>query len=32
MVVDILFGEYIDTHILQQAYAALMQSVGSELH
>ena len=32
MVVDVLFGEDIDTHILQQAYAALMQSVGSELH
>jgi hypothetical protein len=31
MVVDILFGQYIDTHVLQQAYASLIRSVTSEL-
>lgn len=31
MVVDILFGQYIDTHVLQQAYVSLIRSAESEL-
>jgi hypothetical protein len=32
MVVEILFGQYIDTHVLQQAYGALIRFVENELH
>ena len=31
MVVDVLFGQYVDTHVLQQAYANLTRLVESEL-
>ena len=31
MIVDVLFGEYVETHVLQQAYAALIRSVTSQL-
>lgn len=31
MIVDVLFGEDMDTHVLQQAYATLIRSVTSEL-
>src|SRR5882724_3304266 len=31
MVIDVVFGEHMDTRVLQQAYAALTRFVGSEL-